>query len=407
MILLNLTIMYKNSHKIFWVGVVLLLLNACKEEMFKPLYDDGNAPGRVKEAVIENLNGAAKITTVLPDDDDLLYIKAVVEVAPGKIREFKASSYSNELYLDGFAVSKPYEVKLYAVDRGENTSEPLLVLIHPLTPPVELIYKSLIVKADFGGVNVNFQNVTEASVSIVIQIKDSQGDWIERETYYTKKLSGNFSARGLSIEEREFRVFVKDRWANQSETGIFSIKPLFEELIPKTNFKAYNLPGDTFEPHLVARWAMPALWDGVSQTDDPVFHTKPSAILPGTFTIDIGVTTTLSRMKLWGRTVAVNSIYNLGNIKKFEIWGSSTPPPASGEFPGNMILLGEFESTKPSKQPLGTNTSEDVETARAGEDFSFLSGIPPVRYIRIKVYTTWGGVSYWHIAEMTFWGKLQ
>ena len=353
-----------------------------------------------------NLNGAAKITTVLPDDDDLLYIKAIVEVAPGKIREFKSSSYSNELYLDGFATSKPYEVKLYAVDRGENTSEPLLVAIHPLAPPIELIYKSLIVKPDFGGLNVNFQNATEASVSIVIQIKDDQGDWIEKETYYTKRLSGNFSARGLSVEEREFRIFVQDRWANKSELGIFKIKPLFEELVPKTNFKAYNLPGDTFEPHLVARWAMPAIWDGVTNTDDPVFNTKPTAVLPGTFTFDMGATATLSRMKLWGRSVALGSIYNIGNIKKFEIWGSATPPPANGDFPGNMTLLGEFESKKPSGQPLGVNTQEDVETFRAGEDFGFLSGIPPVRYIRVKVYNTWGGVSYWHIAEMTFWGKL-
>lgn len=398
--------MYKNSNKIFWFAVLLLLLNACKEEMFKPLSNDGKAPGKVKSAVVENFNGGARITAVLPDDDDLLYIKAIVEVEPGKIREFKASSYSKELYLDGFAQSKPYEVKLYAVDKGENTSEPLLITIHPLTPPVELIYKSLIVKPDFGGVNVSFQNSTQASVSIVIEIKDDKGDWIERETYYTKRASGNFSARGLPIEEREFRIFVQDRWANKSELGIFKIKPLFEELVPKTNFKAYNLPGDTFEPHLVARWAMPAIWDGVTNTDDPVFHTKPTAVLPGTFTFDMGVTATLSRMKLWGRSVALGSIYNIGNIKKFEIWGSATPPPANGNFPGNMTLLGEFESKKPSGQPLGTNTQEDVETFRAGEDFSFLSGGSPVRYIRVKVYTTWGGVSYWHIAEMTFWGKL-
>lgn len=397
--------MYKIYKKVLFAGLLLLLFNACKEDVFKPLHNDGVAPGPVKSATVKNMHGAAILTTVPPDDEDFLYVKAVVEVAPGKIREFEASSFTKELYLDGFAASKPYEVKLYAVDKGGNTSSPLSVIIHPLTPPVDLISASLEVKPDFGGVNVAFKNETLASVAIVIQVKDSIGDWVERETLYTKKDKGNFSARGLAPVQREFRIFVKDRWANQSEPTIFTLTPLFEELIPKTNYRAYNLPGDNFQPHLVARWAMPAIWDGVTQTDDPVFHTKPSSVLPATFTFDMGVTATLSRMKLWGRSVALASIYNMGNIKKFEIWGSATPPPPDGSFPGNMTLLGEFESVKPSGQPVGTNTSEDVETFRAGEDFSFLSGIPPVRYIRIKVYNTWGGVTYWHIAEITFWGK--
>lgn len=397
--------MFKKYKSLFLAA--WLLLGACKEDTFQPLYNDGMAPGQVKETAVENLHGAAKITAVLPDDEDLLYVKAVVEVAPGKIREFKASAYSNELYLDGFGASKPYEVKLYAVDRGENASPPVSVTIHPLAPPVQLVGEALQVKADFGGINVSFENETEASVVIVVQVKDEQGDWIERESLYTKKDKGNFSARGFEVAERQFQVFVKDRWGNQSEPQVHSLTPLFEEAIPKDGFRAHNLPGDNFQPHMVARWGMAALWDGTTQTDDPVFHTKPSSVLPATFTIDMGVTATLSRMKLWGRSVSLQAIYNIGNIRKFEIWGSETPPPASGEFPGNMTLLGEFESRKPSGQPRGTNTSEDVETARAGEDFNFLSGIPPVRYIRVKVYDTWGGVSYWHIAEMSFWGKLQ
>ena len=397
--------MYKN---IFFAVLSMLLFTTCKKDEYKPLHNDKVAPGPVKSATVENLHGAAMLTVVHPDDEDLLYVKAVVEVAPEKLREFKASSFTNALYLEGFAESKAYEVKLYAVDKGENVSAPLSVTIHPLTPPVHLIFKSLQVKADFGGVNVAFKNETQASISIVIEVKDSTGEWLERETLYTKKDSGNFSARGFPPVAQEFRIYVRDRWGNHSEKGIFKILPLYEELIPKTGYRAYNLPGDNFEPHLVARWGMPALWDGISATDDPVFHTKPSSVLPATFTFDMGVTATLSRLKLWGRSGGANgnTYYNIGNIKKFEVWGSEQPPLASGAFPGNMTLLGEFESVKPSGQPVGTNTSEDKETAAAGEDFNFLSGIPPVRYIRIKVYTTWGGVTYWHIAEMTFWGKM-
>jgi hypothetical protein len=398
--------MCRNYKMIFLTGLILLLFNSCKEEGFGPLFDDGVAPAAIQEAGVENMHGAAKITTVLPEDEDLLYVKAVVEVSPGKVREFKSSAFTNELYLEGFGASKPYEVKIYAVDRGENMSAPHTVTIHPLTPPVVLVYESLGIKPDFGGINVSFVNETEASLAIVIQAKDEQGDWVERETLYTKKDKGNFSARGFEAEEREFRVFVKDRWDNQSEAGIYTITPLFEEQIPKEGFSTYNLPGDNFIQHCCGT-GVKDIWDGLTQTDGITFHTKPSNGVPGTFTFDMGETAILSRMKLWGRNQGDRVQYNMGNIKKFEIWGSATPPPANGEFPGDMILLGDFESVKPSGQPVGTNTSEDVETARAGEDFNFLSGVPPVRYIRVKVYNTWGGVSYWHIQEMTFWGKIQ
>lgn len=390
---------------IFITGLVLLLFNSCKEEGFGPLFDDGVAPAAIQEAGVENMHGAAKITTVLPEDDDLLYVKAVVEVSPGKVREFKSSAFTNELLLEGFGDSKPYEVKLYAVDRGENISEPHAVTIHPLKPPVVLVYESLVVKQDFGGVNVSFENEIQANVAIVIQAQNEQGDWVERETLYTKKENGNFSARGFDAVEREFRIFVKDRWDNQSEEGSFLITPLFEEEIPKETFKAYNLPGDNFIQHCCGT-GVKDIWDGLTQTDGITFHTKPSNGVPGTFTFDMGQTAILSRMKLWGRNQGDRVQYNMGNIKEFEIWGSATAP-TNGDFPGDMTLLGKFESVKPSGQPIGTNTSEDVETARAGEDFNFISGIPPVRYIRVKVNSTWAGLTYWHIAEMTFWGEIQ
>lgn len=390
---------------IFMAGLFLLLFNSCKEEGFGPLFDDGVAPAAIQEAGVENMHGAAKITTVLPEDNDLLYVKAVVEVSPGKVREFKSSAFTNELLLEGFGASKPYEVKLYAVDRGENMSEPHTVTIHPLKPPVVLVYESLVVKQDFGGVNVSFENKIQANVAIVIQAQNEQGDWVERETLYTKQEEGNFSARGFEAVEREFKIFVKDRWDNQSEEGSFLITPLFEEEIPKESFSSYNLPGDNHIQHCCGT-GVKDIWDGLTQTDGITFHTKPSNGVPGTFTFDMGQTAILSRMKLWGRNQGDRVQFNMGNIKEFEIWGSATAP-ANGDFPGDMTLLGKFESVKPSGQPLGTNTSEDVETARAGEDFNFISGIPPVRYIRVKVHSTWANLSYWHIAEMTFWGEIQ
>lgn len=397
--------MYKNYKFLLWLGLILLLFNSCEEDGLEPLFNDGIAPGPVSEARVENFHGAAKIFIVLPDDEDVNYVKAVAEVSAGKFREFTTSAYSNELYLDGFGESKPYDVKLYAVDRGGNESKPISVIVHPLTPPVDLIFESLVVTADFGGINVSFQNETEASVGIVVQTQNNQGDWVEQEAIYTKMDEGNFSVRGFEVQEREFKVFIKDRWDNKSETGNYVLTPLFEEKVPREGFRANELPGDNTIQHCCGT-GMKDIWDGITSNDGITFHTKPSNGAQGTFTFDIGVTAVLSRMKLWGRNQDPRLPFNIGNIKKFEIWGSANPPLPGGEFPGNMTLLGDFESVKPSGEPVGTNTSEDVETARAGEDFNFPAGIPPVRYIRVKVYNNWGGVSYWHIQEMTFWGEI-
>jgi hypothetical protein len=109
----------KMKRLIYMVGLGLLLMitvEACKEtEVGTIVKDDKQAPGPVSNAVVENLNGAAKITFSLPGDKDLLYIRAVYTSKQGIVRETKVSRYLNNLTLEGFGDSDVYEAKLYAV----------------------------------------------------------------------------------------------------------------------------------------------------------------------------------------------------------------------------------------------------------------------------------------------------
>ncbi len=65
--------------------------------------NNGNAPGQVTNVTALNENGAALVTYALPADPDLLYIKAMYTLANGTKREVKASTYTNQLRVDGFS----------------------------------------------------------------------------------------------------------------------------------------------------------------------------------------------------------------------------------------------------------------------------------------------------------------
>lgn len=380
----------------------LLTWSACMdEETREPLFNDGIPPAPITEASAENLPGAAKITYALPNDPDLLYVKAIVEAQPGKIRETKASVYGNELLLECFAESREYEVKLYAVDLGENESEPVTVTVHPLTLPVQTVLESIVPEPDFGGIRIQFENETEQAIAIVLSAQDTvMGEWEEKDVYYTQQASGYYSFRGFEPVETNFQIFVKDKCGNRSSESTFTLTPLYEEKIPKP-FYTYNLPTDTYVQHCCGT-GVDEIWDEVIDPNQ-TFHTKPGQVFPNHFTFDLGVTAVLSRFTMWGR---LNVPYNIGNVKAFEVWGTAEQPSPDGSWEGWTRLL-EGESVKPSGEPVGTNTAEDIETFAAGEEFSFPLGNPPVRYIRFKTLSTWSGVTYTHIGEMSFWGQIE
>lgn len=395
--------MFKYYKSILSVWIFLIVSSSCTEDKLEPLEDDGQGPAALIEPGVENLPGAAMITYTIPDDVDLLYVKAEVEAQPDVVRVTKASMFKNQLLLECFAESKAYEVKLYAVDRGENESKPVKVTVHPLKLPIQTVFESLTMEADFGGVKVSYNNETEANIAIVVSAQDAEtGEWVVKDTYYTKTKEGYFSARGFDPVETNFRLFVKDKCDNRSGSGDFTATPLFEEPIPKP-FYTYNLPTDTYEAHAQPTWTIERLWDESVSSDNHLFHTKPGSVFPIQCTFDLGVTAVLSRFKMWGR---LNAAYNVGNIKEFEIWGTAATPAPDGSWEGwNKLLDGE--SIKPSGLPVGTNTAEDLAVYEAGEEYSFPLGLSPVRYIRFKTESTWGGVSYTTIKEMSFWGQIE
>src|SRR3546814_1114961 len=54
--------------------------------------------------------------------------------------------YTTLFRSEGFGDTKAREVTLYAVDRGENRSEPVTVTINPLTPPMQMVRNTVDIK---------------------------------------------------------------------------------------------------------------------------------------------------------------------------------------------------------------------------------------------------------------------
>lgn len=388
------------------IYVSLLVINisifgCSKSERLDYLDENQPAPAQVTAVTVNATPGGAILNYKLPDDRNLSYVKAVYEIQPGVVRERKASRYHDTLSLEGFGSVADQQVKLYSVGRNEKLSDPVMVTIRPLAPPVLSVFETADMLATFGGVKVTFDNISRANLAVVV-IADTSGKntWAPITTFFTSIEKGNYAARGMKNVAQKVGLFIKDRWGNVSDTLIKTITPLPEQFIPKNNFKLVKLPTDTWQNTF--NYTIDKIWNGVTNNSEDVFIVSATYPVPQWFTIDLGVSATFSRMKVYQRA---RYPYIAPMIKTFEIYGSNNPDASGGW--GTWQLLGTFTSVKPSGLPFGQTNTEDVEYAVInGEDFEFDGTMSPVRYIRFKTLDTWatgGGVQ---TSEISFWGQV-
>ncbi|OFX32253.1 MAG: hypothetical protein A2W90_09145 [Bacteroidetes bacterium GWF2_42_66] len=383
-------------------------MQACKEDIHSPINQGGEVPSPIKNPVVESLPGAGKITYQLPSDENLLCVKATYEAPIGVTREVKASYYTNNMIVEGFGDTLEHKVSLCTVGRNNLESSPVTVTLKPQTPSIVGIFKSITesIRETYGGIKFNVDNPGEADVRIYVSTTDSIGEWIAAETFYTSTAKVDFSVRGYDSIARPFRINVKDRWDNSSDTYENTFHPWFEEKLDKTKFRQVTLPTDQNTPHMTGR-TMDRIWDeSYSNTD---FVTTVGYGIPQWFTFDLGVTARLSRIVVYNRSSGATYIYNAGSIKEWEIFGSMNPNP-DGSFDSSWIPMRKEPcvSFKPSGLPVGEYSNEDIQRQIDGEEFEFDANEVPVRYLRWKTNAVWGGTSIGHInlVEITLYGSV-
>lgn len=389
----------------FLFSLILSLLYSCSKEERGQYAMDGIAPGPIKSPSVENIAGGAIISYNIPNDEDLLYVKAIYKLDDGTVMEQKASSYENTLKVVGMGRSKEQVIQLIAYDRSKNQSKPVDVTIRPLDAPIYEILHSIEIRDDFGGINLVWENPGEAEVVLMVLTPNNENKLVNAETFYTKAKIGQGNLRGYPSVETEFAIALRDRWGNKTDTIKGTYYPLPEVELDRLLFRRWNPAGNSIPYMDLASqgWTIERLWNNT--TADPGYSFPLTATLPASFTFDLGQTAKFSRFKLYHRSSA-SQLYSGGNIKKFQVWGSNHPN-VTADF-DTWVKVGDYTSFKPSGLPLGQSTAEDMTFAAvSGEDFNVDFEVPPVRYLRFVIEDTWGGNVAAQIMELKFFGEIK
>lgn len=386
-----------------WILCGFLILGACSEDYVGQTPTDSNAPLAIESVEVKNTPGGAEIYYTLAEETDISYVKGVYYVK-GVERVTRSSVYNNVLKVEGLGSTDPLEVTLYVVDHSENLSAPYIVTINPLTPVVDLIINSMQMQADFGGVNVTWENETGTEIGITILASNEEGILEEGQTYYNQLKDGNYSFRGYNDQPRTFGIFLTDKWGNVSDTIQKELTPIYEKMLDKSLLKRKKLPLDETRNHSNS-YTFEKLFDDNTES---MWITPNAAEIPMYFTVDLGCEAQLSRFKLYQRPG--NFYYGNCNIRTFEVWGclsynqeDTSEAYWSEEWKKDWINIGDFEIFKPSGD--GPVTNEDKEYAANGHEYNAPLDAGKIRYLRFVVKSNWSGGDGLEIAELTFWGN--
>ena len=421
------TYAYLPAYRIWAIALFSILFFSCGPEALNdPIGKSDSVPQKVTVAGVENISGGAIINYNVPKDNNVSYIEAVYTIKGKEVRK-KGSFYTDELLVDGFPESGEYPVSLYSVSFSEIRSEPVVVTVSPEKPPYRDVAETMDIQEMFGGVKIKFSNPTKANLQITILENIGEGKWTELQTEYTSLNEGFLYIRDLENREYTFGVVCRDRWKNTSDTLTTKATPWYEELADVTKIKSYPLPTDISyefpEAGLLvyhngagnAVGGVEALWNGetippFNKSPRYFFMTTNTSIpyggLPASITIDLGVAFHMSRFVYWPRpnntpgAITNSYIFGSTHVKKFELWGSNNPSP-DGSY-DSWTKIGSYESRRPSGEL--ENTEDDKKVALTGENFDMPEDIVPYRYIRYKVFSTWGAQPYWASSELQFYG---
>lgn len=388
---------------------ILCLMGCGQEEKIGLDPTDNTAPSVPTNIGVENTNGGAIISFTAPKDEDLLCVVATYMVN-GIERTTKASPYVNKLKVEGFGKVGEFQVSLKSVDKSKNESQPVLVAVHPLTPPVELIFNTLKIVDSFGGVKMFWENETEANI-IVEAFKKEDDDWTSIENFYSSAEEGKATIRGFQPEPVTFKFRIRDRWDNYSEFLETNSLPMEEIQLDKSKFRTVvALPGDA-PSH--GSLTIEKIWDG--NTVSNCYHGSGNDI-GRSITFDMGVVAKISRFKMWQRTESEAWIYSHNNLKHYVIYGCNeiTEEMRNGGKEVDGVMYPTFEGWteivdahcyKPSGDD-GKVSNEDKEYILNGDEQEVPIEAPPFRYVRIYMLENWTGGTTSQIGEMTFWGQL-
>ena len=398
---------YMKINYIYILLLTVIAFTSCKEEVL-----DTIAPGKVTNVSYKPTNGGAILTFTAPDDNDLLYIKAVYTNALGN-EVFKVTShYGDSIEIDGFKEASPQMVKLYAVDRNNNASEPVEIEVTPLKSFIYLVLESIQLTEQLGGVRGNWENPDQKTVFVYVNYTKN-GKTRER-ILSSSQSSPKLMIRGLESAEYSFSVSVEDFNGNKTEKlELGNFTPLLEQKIDKSTWKVVqnmSVDGDKWEGTLASFWD-DKIDTKESNADNSYFiinRDDNGGMLkwPLDIVIDLNKNVVINRFVVWQRAfeyinadqngVSVNYYYyKEENMKSFAISVSTDKV--------TWTSLGNFDIGDP-RDAAGNIPAAKIKEAIDGHEFNLESVSTPFRYMKFSVLSNYGSETNVYGSEITLYG---
>jgi hypothetical protein len=425
----------KNIFKLIYATLIIsVIIVACDDEEFVgQTPSDKIAPENITDVSSLSIPGGAIINYKIPSDPDFSHVEAVYYVNQNTQRKSVSTKFIQKLTIDGFANTNTYEIKLYSVDKSGNKSNGVTTEITPLKPPYISIFESLLIRNDFSGVFIGWENPTnENSIGITVLKDDQFGDFVPYDVVYDDSSNETYeNIRGLDTINVKLGFFVSDKWGNISDTLVGDFKPLYEIQLDRDNWTALQLDTN-IEPNSTSLKADKTIDGNIKQARWNAFSTTQNTdknYIPHHITYDLG------NKNLYSRFIYYPTWYDafkLGGIKVFELYGTNDQSLIDRELPGTYVwpdnddpnitgnwreegmdgwdLIGSFEVPKASGLP-GTQYTQncnecDREIAERGVEFNIPQGTSPYRYVRFRTIELWeSALKYSSFSEIEFYGS--
>ena len=390
---------------IICIPILLLLISmviSCESEDKK----DATPPGELTITSTEATYGGAIISYTLPNDDDILYVRADYTNGKGEAVFRTVSKHVNQIEVSGFVIEDDVTVSLTVVDENQNKSKAVEHEIRPLQSFIYLVQESIEIVPDLGGVQVSWENIEEKTVFIYLHIAD--GDEEETRILSSSNATENIFVRGLEAKELGFSTKVEDFDGNITsliEEGYYT--PLFEEKINKDTWALVSnlsIDGNAYEGATVN------FWDDVVDTfetnsDNSYFiinRNDNGGVLrwPLDIVIDLNKKVKINRFKIWQRAFWYNGpgdqpyYYQSENLRSFDLFVSMDK--------SEWALLGSFQIEEPTN---GDISQALLDEAVAGHNFNLDEISPEFRYLKFSITSNFGSDSFCHGSEISLFGR--
>ena len=383
--------------------ISLVILFGCKDDE----NGDSTPPGSLSVEDITPTNGGGIISYLLPDDSDILFVRAEYTNSLGVDVYRVSSSHNNYIEIDGLNQNTPVLVRLFVVDENENLSQPVEVEFTPLPSFIYLVQETISITPDLGGVKLEWENVAEKTVYVHLHIVSDDNE--EIRILSSNSSSENIFVRGLESVEMTFLTKVEDFDGNITDLEEkATLTPLFEEMIDKSTWTLVNqlsVNGNAWEGETTA------FWDDVVDTAETnsdnsyfiIWRDQNGGTLnwPLDIVISLNKNVRVHRFKVWQRAfwyggpTGVPYYYQEENMRSFDLFASNNLT--------DWTLLGQFDIGDPSDEN-GNIPQDFIDAAANGHDFNLDGVSDTFRYLKFSITSNYGSDTYVHGSEITLWG---